>query len=60
MITYDELQKKAERYADARVLSVGERDGVAAFGRRWYAEGFKQGFTCAGGIVTHPELEEPT
>lgn len=60
MITYNELHKKAERYANKREPSTVERDAIAALLRRWYVDGYMQGFTCAGGIVTHPETEEPT
>jgi len=47
---------KAELYAEKRRVSVNERSGIAALLRRWYMDGFMQGFTCAGGVVTYPEL----
>ena len=57
MITYDELQAKAERYA-RHDLTCGQRDDVLALLNDAYIEGFKQGYSVAGGIANTQEAAD--
>jgi len=58
--TDEELTEQAEKYA-RRDLTCGERDRIVDLMREQYIAGFKQGYSCAGGIITSHErrrLEE--
>jgi len=58
MITHEELQAKAQKYARCRGLSADERSCLLELLRDSYAEGFMQGYTCAGGVVSASEAAE--
>ncbi len=57
-ITYEALKAKAEGYAAPRPITMDEEAAIRVLLNGRYVEGFLQGYTCAGGIVRHPELDQ--
>ena len=62
MITYNELEAKARKYAAARTLTTGQRDdllfSLPRILRDEYTKGFMQGYTCAGGVLSAAEAAD--
>ena len=59
MLTHDELNAKAQKYANAG-LTCGEEGDVQNLLVNRYVLGFMQGYTVAGGIVSADEKRAAT